>query len=479
MSGDSSGDPDRRRTAYQRTTARWARRRASLAARLPAWRALGERRGQRPQAGQQLQTADRLRGLRIRLAALVMAINVVGLAGMGAVALLVDERQRDEVVAAELRRTASTAAALLYYDSASLRLDKLFDNAVASGPTAVYVYEAGRAGVTLVFAYPARLPVIPPAGLLGPARAVWASGTELTGPVLDGAGTPAPLLAVPFEHAVTGTTAGAVVVVGDSGPAEAANRRLALALVVGGLSFTILACAGGYLLARRGTEPIAEALNQQERFVADAAHELRTPLTVIRAVSDTALAEPQRRPAALRQVVRSADRLADSVSVLLTRAQLVAGLRDLRREPFRLDQLAEEVLADTVVPPHTGEPITEPVVAVGDPALIRIALRNLIQNAVQHGRVADLPAEVCLRVSANPPTVRVRDRGSGLDEAVAAAPGQRFRTSAEDGTGLGLAIASWVAELHGGHLRLSNADGGGTEARLRLPDSPAPAARRT
>ncbi|MFY1635779.1 sensor histidine kinase [Solwaraspora sp. WMMB335] len=425
---------------------------------------LRRRRGNKP-----LQTAERLRSLRIRLAVLLMAINVVGLAGMGAVALLVDGRQRDEVVAAELRRTASTAAALLYYDSGALQLDKLFDDAVANGSTAVYVYEAGRTELSLVFAYPAGLPVIAPGSLLAPARTVWASGTEITGPVRDDRGTPAPMLAVPFEHAVTGAVAGAVVVVGDSGPAEAANRRLALALIVGGLSFTVLACAGGYLLARRGTEPIADALNQQERFVADAAHELRTPLTVIRAVSETALAEPQRRPAALRQVVRSADRLADSVSVLLTRAQLVAGLRDLRREPFRLDQLTEEVLADTVQPPHVGQLACVPVVATGDPALIRIALRNLIQNAVQHGRIADQPAEVRVQVSADPPTVRVRDRGTGLSDAVAAAPAQRFRTGTEDGTGLGLAIASWVAELHDGQLRLVNADGGGTEARLRLP----------
>ncbi|WFE25237.1 HAMP domain-containing sensor histidine kinase [Solwaraspora sp. WMMD791] len=420
-------------------------------------------------AGKPLQTAERLRGLRIRITVLVMAINVVGLAGMGAVALLVDERQRDEVVAAELRRTASTAAALLYYDSGALQLDKLFDNAVANGPTAVYVYEAGRAELSLVFAYPARLPVVPPAQLLAPARQVWSSGTEIVDPLADRAGTPTPLLAVPFEHAVTGTVAGAVVVLGDTGPAQAANQRLALALTAGGVAFTILACAGGYLLARRGTEPIADALNQQERFVADAAHELRTPLTVIRAVSEDALAEPDRRPAALRQVVRSADRLADSVSVLLTRAQLVAGLRDLRREPFRLDQLAEEVLADTVQPPHVAVPDTVPVVAVGDPALVRIALRNLIQNAVQHGRIADRPAEVRLQVSAEPPTVRVRDRGAGLSEAVAATPEQRFRTGAADGTGLGLAIASWVVQLHGGQLRLGNAEGGGTEARLRLP----------
>jgi two-component sensor histidine kinase len=418
----------------------------------------------------ELQTAARLGGLRLRLTAMLLALNVLGLAGMGAVALVVDERQRDEAVAADLRRTASTAVALLYYDSGALHLDKLFDNAVAQGSTAVYVFEGNRTDLSLVFAHPAKLAVIPPPTLLGPARQVRSISAEQSTAVTDERGQIVHLLAVPFRHADTDAIAGAVVAVADPGPGQSAHQKLAAALVIGGLAFTLLAFGGGYLLARRGTQPIAAALAQQERFVADAAHELRTPLTVIRAVSEAALADQATQPEALRRVIGATDRLTDSVAAMLTRARLVAGLRHLERQPFRLDQLAEEVLAETVQPPHTASAECEPTVAFGDPTLIRIALRNLIHNAVQHGRVNDAPAAITLLVAGA--TITVKDGGSGLSQDIAADPGQRFRTGAAGGTGLGLAIARWIAELHGGTLRLEQPPGGGTEAILRLPDPP-------
>jgi two-component system OmpR family sensor kinase len=435
-----------------------------------------------PPHGVHLQTAGRLGALRVRLTVLLLVLNVAGLAGMGAVALAVDANQRQELVSAELRRTASTAVALLTYDSGSLRVDNLFTDPTAQGPTAVYVYEAARTDVDLVFAHPAGLSVIAPDVLHQPARSVWHGGHEYTAAVADGQGHLVRILVVPFVHLVTGSVAGAVVVVADPRPGEQAHRRLALTLVVGGLIFMVLAGAGGHLLARRGTRPAAEALGQQERFVADAAHELRTPLTVIRAVSEAALREPAQQRDALRHVLRSTDRLADSVDALLTRARLVAGLRQLERQPFRLDQLAEEVANETVQAPHTVRMSVAPVVSDGDPALVRIAVRNLVQNAVRHGRGPSGIAAITLVVADG--VVIIEDSGPGLPDA--ADPGasggagpdsgagrpvrsaDRFQTSSADGMGLGLAIAQWVAELHGGSLRLRRSATGGTSATLAL-----------
>jgi two-component system OmpR family sensor kinase len=416
-----------------------------------------------------LQTARRLGGLRVRLTVLLLVLNVAGLAGMGGVALAVDANQHGELVAAELRRTASTAVALLTYDSGSLRLDNLFTDPTAQGPTAVYVYEAARTDVDLVFAHPAGLVVIPPGTLIGPARQVWRAGAEYAAAIADGDGHEVQMLVVPFRHLITGSVAGAVVVVADPRPGEQAHQRLAITLVVGGLIFMLLAGIGGHLLTRRGTRPAAEALGQQERFVADAAHELRGPLTVIRALSEAALRDPAQQPEALRQVVRSTDRLADSVDALLTRARLVAGLRQLERQPFRLDQLAEEVVAETVQKPHTVRVSAAPVVAHGDPALVRIAIRNLAHNAVRHGRSDRGRAEITLVVADG--VVIISDTGAGLSD-----PQNPSRFGAHDagGVGLGLAIARWVAELHGGSLRLEPSPGGGTSAVLTLPEPPAP-----
>ncbi|MER6178707.1 HAMP domain-containing sensor histidine kinase [Streptosporangium sp. NPDC001681] len=428
-------------------------------------------RGQKGTQPTHLQTTGRLNGLRVRLALLLTALNVMGLAGMGTVAMVVDQQQRDGLVRAELERTARTAKALLYYESGALRLDRLFADPASKGPTAVHVYEGTRTDVRLVFAYPSSLPVIAPEVLRGLARPVWQGRGELAATVTS-VGRRSRLLAVPFSHAVTGAVSGTIVVAVDLEPVQRAHRRLGWILFTGGAVFTLLAGFGGHLLARRGTQPAVEALGQQERFVADAAHELRTPLTVIRALSEAAIKDPGRQSQALQQVLRSTERLADSVEALLMRARLVAGLRELQRQPFRLDQLAEEVVTETVQPPHTAAVSVSPTVASGDPTLVRIAIRNLVHNAVRHGRTGAEPATITLVVTAG--TVVIKDAGPGPGPGPDGRPAQRFRSDAADGTGLGLTIAQWVAELHGGALRLHPAPGGGTAAIMTLPDEPPP-----
>ncbi|MFC7762125.1 sensor histidine kinase [Catellatospora bangladeshensis] len=89
-----------------------------------------------------------------------------------------------------------------------------------------------------------------------------------------------------------------------------------------------------------------------------------------------------------------------------------------------------------------------------------------MHNAVQHGRDAEAPAAITLTVA--PGLVVVRDDGPGPAPGLPA-DGERFRPGSPTGTGLGLAIARWVADLHGGALRLTPAEGGGTEATLTLP----------
>lgn len=94
-----------------------------------------------------------------------------------------------------------------------------------------------------------------------------------------------------------------------------------------------------------------------------------------------------------------------------------------------------------------------------EPGLIRLALRNLLRNALQHGGSA---VQVTLRVAErqHPPALLlcVIDNGPGLDPP---RPGQR--------KGLGLEIVSQVTRLHGGLLALDKHPSGGLEARLVLP----------
>ncbi len=63
----------------------------------------------------------------------------------------------------------------------------------------------------------------------------------------------------------------------------------------------------------------------------------------------------------------------------------------MRAEPLRLDQLVEEVCAE--LPESAPRPrlrLAESVVEA-DAALVRVAVRNLLDNAVRHGRAAEAP----------------------------------------------------------------------------------------
>lgn len=245
---------------------------------------------------------------------------------------------------------------------------------------------------------------------------------------------------------------------GDRAPQEA--RPLVLAI--------------NRLLAR-----LTVALEGERRFTADAAHELRTPLAALKVHSEVALAsdEPEVRTHALRQVRRGVNRAGHLVEQLLRLARLdpLAGVPEPRR--FDLVQcVREEVAQDasqglsgdhTLVfeGPETALPIT------GDPALVGIVLRNLVDNAQRYSP-AGTPVTVRLYAQAGSVVLEVLDRGPGVsDDELRRLTERFFRGSSPgaEGSGLGLAIVRRIAELHGAELSIANREGGGLQARLVFP----------
>ncbi len=219
------------------------------------------------------------------------------------------------------------------------------------------------------------------------------------------------------------------------------------------------------------------ALDNERRFTADAAHELRTPLAAIKIQSQVALASTREedRLHALRQVQVGTDRASRLVDQLLRLARLdpLAGIKDTT--DVRLDELAAQ-LADEMAPMarQLGKslvPVDTPddVVVRGDADLLRVALRNLVENALRHTPDG---CEVTLGASLEKglPLLWVRDTGSGVAEDELSRITERFfrgRDVTQEGSGLGLAIVRRVAELHGAHLELANHPEGGLIARIR------------
>ena len=208
---------------------------------------------------------------------------------------------------------------------------------------------------------------------------------------------------------------------------------------------------------------VGQTLDNERRFTADAAHELRTPLAAISTQAQVAARarDTAERDHALAQLSASARRASHLVEQLLTLARLdpAAGLP---MSDLRLDQLAAEVCAD-----HGARAVEKnialeldapaPVVVAGNAAMLRVLLRNLIDNAVRY-----TPAGGKVGVGVTARMLTVNDSGPGIPPAQREDALRRLhRLAGQDieGSGLGLSIVARIAALHEATLELTDGIG--------------------
>ena len=113
-----------------------------------------------------------------------------------------------------------------------------------------------------------------------------------------------------------------------------------------------------------------------------------------------------------------------------------------------------------------------PAMVVGDAGLLRQALTNIIQNAMDslaesgpespHIVLELVPREGGLALT-------VTDNGPGFPDIDRARLVEPYVTKRDKGTGLGLAIVSKIIQDHGGELELKDAEGGGACVAINLP----------
>ncbi len=225
---------------------------------------------------------------------------------------------------------------------------------------------------------------------------------------------------------------------------------------------------------------LSGALTRTETFIAEAAHHIRTPLATLRAQAELALrqTDDDATRATLRGVIRSVDDSARSASQLLEHAAVV--YRSDQRADDRIDlaALARDIgqsfgptadLRDLTLAVHTPD---SPVWLTADRLLVETALRNLVDNAIKYSN-PDGQVSIDVDQSATHASVRVSDRGRGLDGARRSHLTARFQRGGNVGdvvgTGLGLTIVQEVARAQNGSFTLSDRTGGGTCAELSLP----------
>jgi two-component system sensor histidine kinase PrrB len=223
------------------------------------------------------------------------------------------------------------------------------------------------------------------------------------------------------------------------------------------------------------------SLQAAQDFAANAAHELRTPLTAMRADLDTLRIHDL--PAEERaEVVNDLSRAQRRVEAIITAlGQLASGeLAQVEdREVIDVTDLLDRVARENMRPAGS----VEVVVAADDnlgtvwgwPGGLRLAVDNLVRNAVAHGPATRIMLSG--RRLDDSITITVDDNGRGLpadEHNNVLGRFARGSTATQGGSGLGLALVAQQAALHGGTIVLSDSPLGGLRATLTVSASDEP-----
>ncbi len=222
----------------------------------------------------------------------------------------------------------------------------------------------------------------------------------------------------------------------------------------------------------------AETFAALGRLTGGLAHELGSPLNVIgvraEAIQGDLSASASTRHQA-EEIVAEMDRMTELVKNLIH----VARGHAVQRVPIDLGQLIRSIEADFAATAEEAQveltveirDLAGPV--MGDAALLKHAVANLVMNALQAAAAGNGDRRVSLRLSSEHKTARivVRDWGSGIAEDIWPHLFEPFFTTKDvgQGTGLGLAITLGIVEEHGGIVTIENAPVSGVVATIELP----------
>jgi signal transduction histidine kinase len=173
------------------------------------------------------------------------------------------------------------------------------------------------------------------------------------------------------------------------------------------------------------------------------------------------------------------NRLSRLVDSLLTLTRADAAAAAVRRTEIDAVRLAARAVEDMrPLAEEKGQDLTlsggEPVTVQADEGTLRLALVNVLDNAVKYAPAGGT-IDVGVRAGNGQVLIEVADNGPGVPAAHVGRIFERFyrvdqsRSGESGGTGLGLAIAKWAVEVNGGRIEYAARDGGGSLFRLVLP----------
>ena len=224
-------------------------------------------------------------------------------------------------------------------------------------------------------------------------------------------------------------------------------------------------------------ESLEQAFLRERQFTSDVSHELRTPVSVILAqceasLNRTDLSEEQRKEILL--IRKKAGEMSQMISQLLLLSRADQGRQQLNKEEINISELTEIIVEEhkmlaqrRKIEVHTK--IEPNITGYLDESFYIRMLDNLISNAVSYGK-EDGNIKVTLHQIPSGVRGTVEDDGIGISRDDQVHIWERFyrvdasRTGKEEGShsGLGLSMAKWIAQAHGGNVRVESELGKGS-----------------
>jgi len=233
-------------------------------------------------------------------------------------------------------------------------------------------------------------------------------------------------------------------------------------------------------LTKRSTDLLA--INKElEAFAYSISHDLRAPLRhmvgfteLLQKNSVSLLDEKGRRY--MIMILESAKRMGTLIDDLLAFSRI--GRAETRETMVSLDQLIKEVQSE-VSSDTEGRNVTWKIGSLpdlyGDRSMLKVALVNLISNAVKFTRMRQQPEiEIgCTERRKDGVVVFIRDNGVGFDmkyvNKLFGVFQRLHRTEEFEGTGIGLATVQRIIHRHGGQVWAEGQVGSGATFYLSLP----------
>lgn len=239
-------------------------------------------------------------------------------------------------------------------------------------------------------------------------------------------------------------------------------------------------------LELREAKEKAEEMNKiKSNFLANMSHELRTPLVGILGFAELLNEKLKEKHSAemADRILKSANRLMDTLNLLLDLSRIEAKKVDLNLKPNRIPELVEsqiqlfEAVAERKNLFLETNYADQNLFAEVDEQIFRQIINNLVNNALKYTYTGGVSVTVDSTTNNSKPFIQisVKDSGIGIPQESISLIFQEFRQVSEgfnrhfEGTGLGLTITKNFVEMMNGHIKVKSTVGSGSTFSVLFP----------